>query len=455
MSVENHSFIHNPARKQNMAFNIVDYGAIPNSDVMNTVAIQRAIDACHATGGGVVSVPAGTFMTGTLRLYSHITLCFESGAVLLGSAHFGDYPPIPFGWELYPATHALIYAIDETDVHIAGEGILDLNAKAIVLWDQLCTGLPQDQQERLTESQRASCHYRMPPRERRPNRLVFFHDCRNIDISGITVHDSPTWALVFSRCGSINIHDLRIYNHMQVPNSDGIHCCGCTDVFIRNCFIEAGDDCIAITGISDYGRVSERIVISGCILRSASSAVRIGFQASKVRDVILRDLIVKDSNRGVAIFAGDGGFVENISLSDLIMSTRIYPGPWWGKGEPLVICSATVNARIRHVSVCNVCVNAENSIIVSGEAGNVDDILLKNWRVALRYGDARPLYGEKIDLAPHEGYFAPDARKSIPWIQAKGVRQLATGDITVTQEPDDAHSFSTAPIIRTHDEQNG
>ena len=73
-------------------FDIKTYGAIGDGVALNTEAIQETIDACHAAGGGMVLVPAGAFVTGTLHLKSHITLSFDYGASLLGSQNQEDYP---------------------------------------------------------------------------------------------------------------------------------------------------------------------------------------------------------------------------------------------------------------------------------------------------------------------------------------------------------------------------
>ena len=66
-------------------FNIKTYGAIGDGATLNTEAIQKTIDACHAAGGGTVRVPAGDFVIGTIQLKSHVTLSLDYGASLLGS----------------------------------------------------------------------------------------------------------------------------------------------------------------------------------------------------------------------------------------------------------------------------------------------------------------------------------------------------------------------------------
>ena len=75
-------------------FTITDFGAVPDTSVLSTRAIQAAIDACAAAGGGRVIVPAGRFKTGSVFLKSHVNLHLESGAYLCGSPRLEDYIPV-------------------------------------------------------------------------------------------------------------------------------------------------------------------------------------------------------------------------------------------------------------------------------------------------------------------------------------------------------------------------
>lgn len=426
-----------------MVYDITQFGANHNTSALQTEAIQRALDRCRDDGGGIVNIPPGIFISGTIRLYSNTELHLEPGAVLRGPDSIDGYDNLPFSWELYPYTRSMIYAMDAENIHLTGGGIIDFNGRAFVDWNNLQTGLPEDQQIKSIPELKQSCDYAMPPREKRPNRLMFFHHCSNVEISGITFNDSPTWGAVFSSCQTVKIHHINIFNHMQVPNSDGIHCCGCSDVIISNCVITAGDDCIAITGIANPRQISERIIISDCILKSASAAIRIGFQSSKIRNVMVHHVIVHDSNRGIAIFAGQDGLVEGVNISDLQLATRLYPGTWWGKGEPLVVCAAD-GGRINRVSAHNILAQSENSIIIA----NGENITLKDWEITLRYGAARPHYGANIDLSPHPCRPAPNAEQAIPWLNAENAISLITENIFVRPPADSAHNFDTAAVIK-------
>ena len=412
-------------------FNILDY---PD--------IQTAINACEKAGGGTVTVPPGMYQCGSIRLCSNLIFQLEPGAVLLAPDSMEGYIRYPFAWELYSATTPFIYAENAENIRICGGGCIDFNGRAFAIKDKLCIG------NNIPQEFFIDTHYDMPPRDMRPNRLVFFFACKDVEITGITLKDSPTWTLVFHDSQFINIHHIRVDNDLRIPNNDGIHCCGCRDVIISNSFFSCGDDCIAITSISDGNLVSERFIISDCIFKSVSAAVRIGFQDSKVRDILLHNCIIHNSNRGISIFAGENGFVENIQMEHLSIDCRIYAGYWWGKGEPLVICSADEKSRIRNIILRDTQIRAENSIIISGVNNSVSEVVLENLRVQLDYGSSRPWFGKEYDLSPHPRKIAPPAEKHIPWLWSEGNSDIHWKNIRHFRAENALYQFETAEVVK-------
>ena len=106
-------------------FNVKDLGAIGNGIALDTVAVQKAIDSCSEAGGGVVRIPAGRFVIGTVQVKSNVTLSFDHGAELLGSQDMKDYPID----KLRPAregnSECLLYAEDATNIRLEGLGVID------------------------------------------------------------------------------------------------------------------------------------------------------------------------------------------------------------------------------------------------------------------------------------------------------------------------------------------
>ena len=121
-----------------MVFNIKDFGAVADGKTLNTAAIQKAIDACFANGGGQVLVEGGVYMFGTIVLHSNIELHIDATATLLGSPRCEDYPErdnvrhvdtkkLP-RWR----NACYIYAEESENISITGMGKIDCNGKSFV-----------------------------------------------------------------------------------------------------------------------------------------------------------------------------------------------------------------------------------------------------------------------------------------------------------------------------------
>lgn len=160
-----------------------------------------------------------------------------------------------------------------------------------------------------------------------------------------------------------------------------------------------------------------------------------------MRNVTVNNLVIKDTNRGFAIFARDKGWVENVRIQNVVMETRLFAGGWWGKGEPLVLCAAG-SGHIDNISVSNVRAESENSILVIGEKNSIRDVELRDWSLALRYGRNRPLFKPMFELAPMPNIPAPDPKLQIPWLFAREARGLRASKVRCVR-------LGTGPVFST------
>lgn len=417
-------------------------GAENDGETLATRPLQAALDRLAQQGGGTLVFPPGTYLTGTLRLPSHVTLHVSAGATLLASPDLADYPPQPYAHPEWGPTTCLLFAQDARDIHLEGRGVIDLNGDAFMDYATVKTGehFTPELAAQLTPTQFAQSTCEARPR---PVQCLLIHDCEAVSVRDVTVRHAPCWALTFSRCTDVAIHGLRIRNHLRVPNSDGIHLCGCRHVVITACDLVCGDDCIALTGITDWSRPCERILIADCLLQSSSAAVRLGHLASRIRDVTIRGLQIVDSNRGLAFFAGAGGCIEDVAVSQVTLKTRLTAGHWWGGGEPLVLCAADApEAAIRRIRFADIRAQSEQGIVAIGTAGNIDDIELHDWTLQLARGPNRPLLGHVLDLRPAPVRPAPPAG-SIPWLYAETIGTLQAYRISVQA----ANDLATAAQI--------
>ena len=188
-------------------YKVTDFGIVPNIPEPQTALLQQLIDRCKAEGGGKLLFPAGGYVSGTLVLCSNITLEFELNAVLFGSNDEKDYPhydpsPIPF-YEGRNGIRALLFALNEKNITIKGDGMIDGR----------------------------SAGYTPHEIHRSAPRVIWFGDCENISVSGITMQNSVFWMQHYIKCRHVQIHDIVVRNHGCL-NNDGIDIDSCCNVEI-------------------------------------------------------------------------------------------------------------------------------------------------------------------------------------------------------------------------------
>lgn len=374
-----------------------DFGAAADGRTLDTAALQRAVDAAPA--GATVLLEGGVFRTGTLRLKSGSTLEIAEGAVLEGSPDIADYADCGFKHPEMGETTSLVYALGCEDVALRGGGTVEMNGPAFMDWD-FASYCPREI-DPATVSEDEKRQMVVSPRKR-PTQPFFFDSCRNVSVNGLRFHDSPCWTLVFSRCEGVAVEGISVVNHRQMPNCDGVHASASRNVRVSDCFFDCGDDCFAATCITDPSGVCEDIVVERCTMASSSAAIRFGHLDSRVRRAVVRDCVVKDSNRAVCVFAKDGGSVSDILFERVSAETSIRSGGWWGKGEPFVVCAARSGGTVDGVTFRDCSFVCENPGIVAGTGGNVRDVALESCTLAhSARSAAHPFYRGKIDIQPN------------------------------------------------------
>lgn len=417
---------------------IEDFGARPDG-ILCTEAIQEAIDACAETGG-IVEVGAGSFLTGTLRLRSHVTLHLSQNAVLLGSGSMADYKSFGHIQNEFGEVFSLFYAEDCEDIVIEGDGKIDFNGDAF--FDYTTPRMKGLDLESLTEEQKNQYVVNF---DERPNQMMFFRKCRNIRVRDTMFINAPCWGIVFSACEQVKITGITIRFGQRIPNNDGIHLCSCQDVVVSGCDIVAGDDCIAITGIDDWMKESRRIIVSDCILSSSSAGIRIGYFCSKVRDISVHNCTIHRSNRGICMMACKGGYVKNVLLSGLIIDTMSRAGGWWGVGETIYLSALDheihsnyreeydrqpAGCNIENITVRDLTASCENGIVIAGQKGNIRDVRFYNARLTFIDAPNRTYFGNRMDFLPGK------TEKTVPeghlyWIYAKEASRIKVLDYMV------------------------
>ena len=320
-------------------FLITKYGAKAVAGFDSREAINKAIDACSKAGGGRVVVPAGEFLTGAIRLKSNVNLHVSKGATLKFSMDPNAYLPIVHTrWEGMELMHLspFIYAYEQTNVAITGEGTLDGQGKSF-FWKW--HGNPNYGGDPKVLSQRPArarlyemMDKNVPVAERifglghylRPQ-FIQPYKCKNVLIEGVTIVDSPMWEVHPVLCENVIVRDLHISTHG--PNNDGCDPESCKDVLIDNCFFDTGDDCIAIkSGRNNDGRrinvPTENIIVRNCTMKDGHGGITVGSEISGgVRNLFAHDCKMDSPNLDHALRvknnASRGGLLENFYFKNI------------------------------------------------------------------------------------------------------------------------------------------
>ncbi|HVX49624.1 MAG TPA: glycosyl hydrolase family 28 protein [Chitinophagaceae bacterium] len=424
------------AHTQNI-YDITAFGAVNSTAVISTAAIQQAINKCAAAGGGTVTVPPGNYTTGTITLASNINLHLNAGAILHASANLEDYTVLPgvTNDNYKEGVKGLINCTNATNVSITGEGEINLHGETFI--DRTKPPVFDTPVDSLQQSQGVVVM------KERPNQLIFFSNCSNISVRDVKIINSPCMILVMSNCDVVNIQGVYIdNNNLKIPNSDGIHLSGCKNVTLTNCRIFTDDDCIAVTSLVHYDDYSQNILIANSVLESSSAGVRLGYLRSRVTNVILKGLIINNSNRGIIISAGKGGYVKNVNVESCIIDAHIKVGRWWGNGEAiamfrddkvnaqgLFITTDTTNKYLDNISFSNIQATSENGIHIIAAPNNIRNIFFNNCSLTLVDSHNRPVAGSFYDIQP-AGY-RPRKPGTLAAIYADGVTNLYLNGVTV------------------------
>ena len=290
-------------------FNIVEFGAVCDTAQLSTAAIQQAIDACSANGGGRVVVPAGAYKTGTLVLRSHVDLHLETGATLYGSTRLEDYRPMKTDYvslRTWGETVQLIFADRVHDVSISGRGTIDGRGAAFKKLDWNDEGIT------------------------RPHLLRFIQS-HDISITDVTLRNSGCWMQHYLACDRLQIRGITVFNRNNY-NNDALDLDGCHDVTVADMIADSDDDAITLKSTSP--RLCENIVIHDCIVSSHCNAIKLGTETNGgFRNINISNCIVRPSEDQSTQFFGDpskrgtsaisleivdGGVLENVHVSNIV-----------------------------------------------------------------------------------------------------------------------------------------
>lgn len=274
---------------------VTDYGVSTDSTVLQTKQLQAVIDLAASEGGGVVVIPQGTFLSGSLFFRQGTHLHLSEGAVLKGSDFIGDFALMDTRMEGQNLKYfmALVNAVGLDGFTISGTGTINGNGERYwrSFWlrrayNRKCTNLE----------------------EMRP-RLVFVDSCRNVTLSDVRLINSPFWTCHFYRCR--NVKAIGTYTHapstgpVKAPSCDAFDIDVCENVLIHGCYIDVNDDAVALKGGKGpwadedtvHNGANRNIIIENCSYGFCHGALTCGSESIHNHNIILRNCEINGANR--------------------------------------------------------------------------------------------------------------------------------------------------------------
>ncbi len=314
-------------------YKVSDFGAKADGITVNTCSIQKAIDFVSENGGGRLVFEAGNWVTGSIYVKSNVTLQLDYGATLLGSTNPFDYiKDKKIGWM------SMIFAVNQENIGITGKGTI--NGRGFITANNMVNYIHRG-------------IYTDPLKLDRPNETnrpqnVYFRECKNVTIAGITLRDPASWNQTYDQCKNLFVDDIKV-DSKSYWNNDGIDVVDCDGVVIKNSYFDAADDVLCFKS-HDVNSICQNVVVDNCVGRSSANGLKFGtVSRGGFRNFKVTNLTIFDTFRSAITFAAvDGGEIENIVVDGVrsintgnVIFLRI--GDRWSKGKKPSMKNITIS----------------------------------------------------------------------------------------------------------------
>lgn len=306
---------------------LTDYGIMPDGK-LHTEEIQALIDRAAAEGGGVIVVPEGEFLTASLWFGQGVDLYVSDNGILKGSDDINDYPICETRIEGETCLYfpGLINSDGTDGFTICGAGMIDGNGlkawKAFWKrreWNPACTNKD----------------------EQRP-RLVYLSNCTNVTIAGLRLWNSHFWTTHIYKCSRVKYLGCNIFSPavpVRAPSTDAIDIDACTDVLVKNCYLEVNDDSVVLKGgkgpwadTAPENGMNERIIVEDCTYGFCHGCLTCGSESVHSKNIIMRRIKVNAGNNllWLKLRPDTPQIYEYITIEDIEGKTEcfLHATPW-------------------------------------------------------------------------------------------------------------------------------
>jgi polygalacturonase len=379
---------------------------------LDSAAINQAIDAAAAAGGGTVYFPAGTYLSGSIRLKSHITLDLGAGSTILGAANGTKAYDAPETnqfdqYQDYGHDHwhnSLIWGENLEDIAIVGQGTINGGGMT-----------------------RGSGNLAVPAGD--GDKSIALKLCHNVNLQNINMAHGGHFAILLTGCDNVGIQNLKIDT-----DRDGMDIDCCRNVRVTDCTVNSPNDdaiCPKSSYALGYFRPTEDVTITGCMVSGYAEGsvldgtyktitkegggptgrIKCGTESSGGFKNISIANCVFDHCRGLALEAVDGGSIDGISAVNLTMRNCGNSPIFIRLGARLRSPEGTPVGVVRNINIDNVVVVGADTKLASIIAGipdhDIENVHLSNIRIVADGG------GKKDDAAvvpPEQVKGYPDPR---------------------------------------------
>ncbi len=412
----------------NKIFNVLDNGAVPDGQTLNTEAINKTIKTCSEAGGGTVLIPSGLWLTGPIEMHNNVNLHLNKGALVVFSPNHNLYPIVdPPKRGMNPESPINGYNLK--NIAITGEGIFDgsgnswrpvkkekmtekqwneliksggvVNSEGTVWWpsEEAMNGeafikkLKKSKKEITAEDLEPAVDYLRPY-------MVLLIECENVLIDGVTIKNSPKFALYPNWCNNVVVNNVKVNNEWWAQNGDGIDISSCKNVLVSNCTVTAGDDGICMKSSDDKeikNPTLENVVIQDCIVYHGHGGFVIGSNVDGgMKNIYVNNCSFIGTDIGLRFkSARDRGalvedvYINNIRMKDIkdeaILFNTYYENESGEKMEHEVTATTPHFERFYIDSVF--CLNAAQAVAVAGlPEMPINHITIKNSFISAKKG---------------------------------------------------------------------
>jgi hypothetical protein len=431
-------------------YNVRAFGAAGDGKTLDSPAINKAIDACAEAGGGTIFLPAGTYLSGSIRLKSNIHLLIDAGATLLGAPQaLGAYdaeepfdgPAFQDGGHTY-FHNSLIWGENLTNISITGQGMI--NGGGLVSEDG-----NEDQVSGFANFGRANA---VPAQTnftpgRLGNKAIALKLCRNVLIRDITIFHGGHFAILVTGCDNLTVDNVTMDT-----NRDGIDIDCCRNTMVSNCRANCPrDDAICPKSSFALGRnvITENLTIVNCQVsgfaegsfldgtmkpdRGHNGRIKFGTEANGgFRNITVANCTFR-ACKGLALEEVDGGIMENITINNITMMDVGNYAIYITTGKRNRGPNVTQPSRARNIFISNLIatgIDRQSGIQIFGLPGQpVEGLRLENIRMIFKGGGTK----ENANVVPPElaaRYPEPSGTMPGYGIFARHVKDLELANIT-------------------------